>query len=42
MTGLIETGRGSIVIKDRDGLEESANGLYGTPEGEFERLFPAG
>jgi CRP-like cAMP-binding protein len=40
--GLIETGRGSIVIKDRDGLEESANGLYGAPEAEYERLFPAG
>jgi CRP-like cAMP-binding protein len=42
MAGLIETGRGNIVIKDRDGLEESANGLYGAPEAEFERLFPAG
>src|SRR5262245_31846935 len=39
--GFIETGRGSIVIKDRDALEESANGLYGAPEAEFERLFPA-
>ena len=28
-TGLISTSRGSITIKDRDGLEESANGLYG-------------
>jgi CRP-like cAMP-binding protein len=34
-TGLISTSRGSITIKDRDGLEESANGLYGTPEAEF-------
>jgi CRP-like cAMP-binding protein len=41
MAGLIETGRGNIVIKDRDGLEESANGLYGAPEAEFERLFPS-
>jgi hypothetical protein len=40
-TGLITTGRGNIVIKDRDGLEESANGLYGAPEAEYERLFPA-
>jgi CRP-like cAMP-binding protein len=40
--GLIATGRGSIVIKDRDALEESADGLYGAPEAEFERLFPVG
>jgi CRP-like cAMP-binding protein len=40
-SGLIATGRGNIVIKDRDGLEESANGLYGAPEAEFERLFPS-
>jgi CRP-like cAMP-binding protein len=39
-SGLIETARGCVVIKDRDGLEESANGLYGSPEAEFERLFP--
>jgi hypothetical protein len=38
--GLIDAQRGSIVIKDRDGLEEDANGLYGTPEAEFDRLFP--
>jgi len=37
--GLIDTARGSITMKDRDGLEESANGLYGPPEAEFERLF---
>jgi CRP-like cAMP-binding protein len=41
MAGSITTARGSIVIKDRDGLEESANGLYGAPEAEFERLFPS-
>jgi hypothetical protein len=41
-SGLIATGRGSIVIKDRDALEESANGLYGAPEAEYERLFPNG
>src|SRR5262245_24487185 len=40
--GLIATARGSIVIQDRDGLEESANGLYGAPEAELERLLPAG
>jgi CRP-like cAMP-binding protein len=38
--GLVTTGHGSITINDRDGLEESANGLYGVPEAEFERLFP--
>jgi CRP-like cAMP-binding protein len=37
--GLITTARGSVTVTDRDGLEESANGLYGTPEAEFERLF---
>ena len=37
--GLVETGRGSVTIKDRDGLEECANGLYGPPEAEYERLF---
>src|SRR5215470_2199567 len=30
--GLIATARGSVTVVDRDGLEESANGLYGTPE----------
>jgi CRP-like cAMP-binding protein len=37
--GLISTARGAITIVDRDGLEERANGLYGVPEAEFERLF---
>jgi CRP-like cAMP-binding protein len=37
--GLIETARGAVTIVDRDGLEESANGLYGVPEAEFERVF---
>jgi len=36
---LIETARGSVTILDREGLEERANGLYGTPEAEYERLF---
>jgi CRP-like cAMP-binding protein len=39
--GLIAAKRGSIVIKDRDGLEESAHGFYGAPEAEFDRLFRA-
>lgn len=37
---LISTARGSIRVLDREGLQESANGLYGVPEAEFERLFP--
>src|SRR5262249_39809956 len=37
--GLISTARGAVTIVDRDGLEESANGLYGVPEAEFERVF---
>ena len=37
--GLISTARGAVTILDRDGLMESANGLYGAPEAEFERLF---
>ena len=37
--GLIEANRGCVTVRDRDGLEESANGLYGVPEAEFERLF---
>jgi hypothetical protein len=37
--GLIAAARGAITILDRDGLVESANGLYGGPEAEHERLF---
>ena len=37
--GLIERARSTVVIKDRAGLEEVANGLYGPPEAEFKRLF---
>lgn len=36
--GALSTGRGSIVIHDRKKLEKAANGLYGVPEAEFERL----
>jgi CRP-like cAMP-binding protein len=39
--GLIATARGSVTIEDRDGLEEAANGFYGAPEAEYERLFPS-
>jgi CRP-like cAMP-binding protein len=37
--GVVETSRGAVTVRDRDGLEECANGLYGAPEAEFERLF---
>lgn len=40
--GIVETARGAVTIADREGLEEYANGLYGQPEAEFERLFPKG
>jgi CRP-like cAMP-binding protein len=36
--GLISTGRGSVTVVDRNGLEENTNGLYGVPEAEVERL----
>jgi CRP-like cAMP-binding protein len=36
---LIHAKRGVITVDDRDGLEEAANGAYGTPEAEFNRLF---
>jgi hypothetical protein len=38
---ILHTARGAVTIIDRGGLEECANGLYGQPEAEFERLFPA-
>lgn len=38
-SGLIATARGAVTILDRHGLEEAANGLYGAPEAEFERVF---
>jgi CRP-like cAMP-binding protein len=37
--GLITARRATIVIEDRDGLQEAAHGLYGVPEAECERLF---
>jgi CRP-like cAMP-binding protein len=37
--GLVETARGSVTIKDREGLEQCANGFYGPPEAEYGRLF---
>lgn len=39
--GLIATARGHVSVVDRDGLLHVANGLYGAPEAEYERLIPA-
>lgn len=39
--GLTQSDRGAVTIIDRDGLQEVANGLYGPPEAEYERHFPA-
>ncbi len=36
---LILTRRGSVVINDRPGMIAIAQGFYGTPEAEYERLF---
>lgn len=36
--GLIRSVRGRISIIDREGLVEAANGSYGVPESEYERL----
>lgn len=37
--GLTRGDRGAVTILDRDGLEETADGLYGPAEAEYERLF---
>jgi CRP-like cAMP-binding protein len=37
--GLIRSNRGEVIILDRDGLMELADGSYGVPEREYERLF---
>jgi CRP-like cAMP-binding protein len=36
--GLIKAGRGEVVIRDRKGLIDLANGSYGGPEAEYRRL----
>jgi CRP-like cAMP-binding protein len=36
---LVGNARGCITILDRDGLTRIADGLYGVPEAEFDRLF---
>jgi CRP-like cAMP-binding protein len=38
-SALISTSRACVTLRDRCGLEKIANGLYGKPEAEFERLF---
>jgi len=38
-TGLISIHRGVITIVDRKGLKATANGAYGVPEAEYNRLF---
>jgi hypothetical protein len=37
--GLVSAARGMVCILERDGLIEAANGFYGAPEAEYERVF---
>jgi CRP-like cAMP-binding protein len=37
--GVLRAARGSITIQNRGALEEAANGSYGVPEAEYQRLF---
>lgn len=37
--GLIRATRGSILVQDREGLEDAAKDSYGQPEAEYRRLF---
>jgi CRP-like cAMP-binding protein len=37
--GILRAVRGSITIQNRGALEEAANGSYGVPEAEYQRLF---
>ncbi len=37
--GMIQATRGVITIADRGALEDAANGSYGGPEAEYQRLF---
>jgi CRP-like cAMP-binding protein len=39
--GVIESRRGWVTVLNRPALEDAANGSYGTPEAEYERLFGA-
>jgi CRP-like cAMP-binding protein len=38
--GVVTAKRGSVTVLNRGGLEDAANGGYGAPEAEYERLFP--
>ncbi len=35
--GLIRTGRGKVLLLNREGLRLAANGFYGVPEAEYDR-----
>jgi CRP-like cAMP-binding protein len=35
--GLIRSGRGKVLLLNREGLKLAANGFYGVPEAEYER-----
>jgi CRP-like cAMP-binding protein len=37
--GILDVTRGCITIRNRRALEEAANGSYGVPEAEYDRLF---
>src|SRR5213075_360247 len=37
--GILRAARGTITILNRRALEEAANGSYGIPEAEYDRLF---
>lgn len=39
--GVVKTRRGVITIEKRSVLEEAANGSYGIPEAEYQRLMPS-
>jgi hypothetical protein len=36
--GLIDAGRGAVIVLDRKGIEASAGACYGVPEAEYKRL----
>lgn len=40
--GLIKAARSRIIIRDCEGLKEIADGYYGVPESEYQRLFGDG
>lgn len=40
--GFITHKRGTVIVLDREGLVETAGGLYGVPEAEYERLLGRG